>query len=147
MDERFTDSSGCRPSAKVGARSSRLWDKRGGEGAGLVAFGLKIRGAGPSPGSGTNRKCSIHKVKAAKLDACVKSKQTNRKKQVGLIYKNSCEVYLNLIKLKIRDLWLKTGIRRKEKRTRRKAWIWKSCSTKWWYFRRKLCQWKTTLEG
>ena len=67
--------------------------KGGGKGAGSVSFGLKIRGgAGPSPGSGTNRKCSIHKVKAAKLDACVKSKQTNRKKQVGLIYKNSRKV-------------------------------------------------------
>ena len=106
MDERFTDSGRSRPPDKVGARSSRLGDKgEGGEGAGSVSFGLKIRGgAGPSPVSGTNRKCSIHKVKAAKLDACVKSKQTNRKKQVGLIYKNSCEVYLNLIKPKIRDL-------------------------------------------
>ena len=42
----------------------------GGEGAGSVPFGLKIRGgAGPSPGSGTNGKCSIHKIKAAKWKA------------------------------------------------------------------------------
>ena len=79
---------------------------KGGGGGWVGRFWSKNKGGGasPSPGSGTNRKCSIHKVKAAKLDACVKSKQTNRKKQVALIYKNSCEVYLNLIKLKIRDL-------------------------------------------
>ena len=96
MDERFTDSSGFRPLDKVGARSSRLRDKGGGgsgRGGWVGLFWSKNKpGAGPSPGSGTNRKCSIHKVKAAKLDACVKSKQTNRKKQVGLIYKNSREV-------------------------------------------------------
>ena len=71
MDERFTDSGRSRPLDKVGTRSSRLGDKGGeGEGAGSVSFGLKIRrGAGPSPGSGTNRKCSIHKIKAAKWKA------------------------------------------------------------------------------
>ena len=61
--------------------------KRGVEGAGSVSFGLKIRGgAGPSPGSGDDRKCSIHKIKLklnGKLDACVKSKQTTRTNRLG----------------------------------------------------------------
>ena len=104
MDERFTDSGRSRPLDKVGPGLPDSEIKGGGGGWVGRFWSKNKRGAGPSAGSGINRKCSIHKVKAAKLDACVKSKQTNRKKQVGLIYKNSCEVYLNLIKLKIRDL-------------------------------------------
>ena len=49
MDERFTDSSGCRPLDKVGPGlpDSEIKGAGGGEGAGSVPLGLKIRGAGP----------------------------------------------------------------------------------------------------
>ena len=87
MDERFTDSGRSRPSDKVGPGLPDSEIKRGVEGAGSVSFGLKIRGgAGPSPGSGADRKCSIHKIKLklnGKLDACVKSKQTTPTNRLG----------------------------------------------------------------
>ena len=40
--------------------------KRGGGGWVGLFWSKNKRGAGPSPGSGTNRKCSIHKIKPAK---------------------------------------------------------------------------------
>ena len=44
--------------------------KRGGGGGWVGLFWSKNkRGAGPSPGSGTNRKCSIHKIKPAEWKA------------------------------------------------------------------------------
>ena len=43
--------------------------KRGGGGWVGLFWSKNKPGAGPSPGSGTNRKCPIHKIKAAKWKA------------------------------------------------------------------------------
>ena len=65
----FPPSGWFRPSDKVGARSSRLWDKGGGGGWVGLFWSKNKRGASLSPWSGTNRKCSIQKIKPAKWKA------------------------------------------------------------------------------
>ena len=70
MDERFTDNGGSRPLDKVGPGLPDSEIKGGKRGGWVGLFWSKNkRGASASPGSGTNRKCSIQKIKAAKWKA------------------------------------------------------------------------------